>query len=100
MDPKEIPFYHIYLITAFVITGLALYFIISAILLSGKFRRSYYARLEGEINKLESEKKKIAQDLHDEISPVLTAVKMKLSSLSVQSPRDVEAVDKSIGYIN
>jgi two-component system, NarL family, sensor kinase len=100
MDPKETSFYHIYLITAVVITGLALYFIFSAIFLNVKFRRSYHARLEAEINKLESEKKKIAQDLHDEISPVLTAIKMKLSSLSVQSSADTEAVGKSIGYIN
>lgn len=99
MDPKETPFYHIYLITAIVITGLALYFIFSAIFFSGKFRRLYYARLEAEINKLESEKKKIAQDLHDEMSPVLTAVKMKLASLSIQSATDSEAVGKSIDYI-
>ena len=100
MDTKETSFYHIYLITVAVIIGLALYFILSAILLRTRFSRSYIAKLETEINKLESEKRKIAQDLHDEMSPVLTAVKMKLSSLSVQSFTDMEAVDKSISYIN
>ncbi len=100
MDTKETSLYHIYLITIMVIVGLGLYFLTSALMLRARFRRAYDAQLEAEINKLESEKKRIAEDLHDEISPTLTAIKMKLDILRASSTKDEESIQKCIVYLN
>ncbi len=99
MDTQEASLYQIYLITAAVIVGLALYYIISALRSRRRFRRSFDARLEVEINKLESEKKRIAQDLHDEFGPVLTAVKMKLESVAVPGLKENEVLEKCVSHL-
>lgn len=99
MDTQESSLYQIYLITAAVIVGLALYYIVSVLRSRSRFRRSFDARLEAEINKLESEKKRIAQDLHDEFSPVLTAVKMKLESVDAQGRKESEVIEKCVSYL-
>jgi signal transduction histidine kinase len=101
MDPKETSLYHIYLITALVIIGLGLYFIISALLFRSRFRRAYTAQLEAEINKLEEEKKRISEDLHDDIGPMITAIRMKIESLRpVLSSKDQESIEKSLTYLS
>lgn len=99
MDTQETSLYQIYLITSAVIVGLAIYYIVSVLRSRRRFRHSYDTRLEVEINKLESEKKRIAQDLHDELSPVLTAVKMKLESVAVKDSKETEVIEKCVSYL-
>lgn len=92
MDPKETSLYHLYLITLTVIIGLAVYYIFSALRFRGRYRKAFDQRMEAEILQLESEKERISQDLHDDIAPVLSAISMRLDSLSPTSVKQEESI--------
>ncbi|RYG50106.1 MAG: sensor histidine kinase [Chitinophagaceae bacterium] len=54
----------------------------------------YKAKLAAEITTLEKERTRMAEDLHDELGPVLAGIKLKLNSLDLPEPRDKAMLDK------
>lgn len=100
MDPKETSLYYLYLVTLLVIVGLVSFYLLSALKMRARFRRVTNEQLEAEINKLESEKTRIAQDLHDEIGPILTAIKMRLELIGATSSKEQESLEKSKDHID
>lgn len=94
MDAKETSFYIAILIVCAVIGVFIAYFIISIIRQQRRVVKLYRKNLLTEITTLEKERSRIASDLHDEIGPILSAVKLRISSLDINE-EDQEEVDKT-----
>ncbi|MBS4042233.1 MAG: sensor histidine kinase [Chitinophagaceae bacterium] len=58
------------------------------------------ARVNAEIVTLESERKKIATDLHDDIGPLLSSIKMQLSVIDTNDETDFNIITKSKSQID
>ena len=54
----------------------------------------YKAKILAEITTLENERTRIAHDLHDEMGPILSSVKLRANNLDIHSPEDKEELDK------
>jgi len=49
----------------------------------------YQLKIAAEITTLENERQRIAADLHDELGPVLSAIKFKLGSIDITDAEDL-----------
>jgi signal transduction histidine kinase len=94
MDEREKSFYTAILIVCAVVGVIITYFIISIIRQQRRTVRLYKQSLLTEINTLEKERSRMASDLHDEVGPLLSAVKLRIGSLDV-SEADEEDVEKT-----
>jgi two-component system NarL family sensor kinase len=94
MDEKEKSFYTAILIVCAVVGVIISYFIISIIRQQRRSVRLYKQSLLTEITTLEKERSRMASDLHDEIGPLLSAIKLRIGSLDV-SEADEEDVEKT-----
>jgi signal transduction histidine kinase len=88
MDEKEAALYTAVLIVSAIVGIIIAYFIISMIRQHRRSLNLYKQSIYTEINTLEKERSRMAADLHDEVGPVLSAVKLRLSSLDVHNPED------------
>lgn len=100
MDPKETATYHAVLIAASVIGTIILYFIISVIRYQRSNRNRFRNKLHAEITLLEKERARIAADLHDELGPLLSAVKFKLDKIDEQPGSNKALAEASMQYID
>jgi two-component system, NarL family, sensor kinase len=94
MDEKEKSFYTAILIVSAVVGVIITYFIISIIRQQRRTVRLYKQSLLTEITTLEKERSRMASDLHDEVGPLLSAIKLRIGSLDV-SEADEEEVEKT-----
>jgi signal transduction histidine kinase len=99
MDAKETTLYTTILITSITIGTIFVYFIISMIRQQRRSLALYKRAIEAEIRTLESERTRMAADLHDELGPVLAAIKFQIASLGV-SEEDEITVEKMNGHID
>ena len=83
MDTRETTIYHAVLIIAVIIGSIILYLIISLIRHHRSRLKMYQSKINTEITTLETERSRMAADLHDEVGPILSAAKFKLSVLHV-----------------
>lgn len=81
MHPFETTIFHAFLVTALIIGSIIVFFLITLIRLQRRHMALYKAKLIAEITTLEKERTRIAADLHDDLGPLLSAVKFKLNSL-------------------
>jgi len=95
MDAKEARFFTTVLIVCGVIGLIIVYFIISIIRQQRKNLQLYKESLLKEITTLEKERTRMAADLHDEVGPVLSAVKLRLNSLDIHNVTDEMEVQKT-----
>ncbi|HUR11064.1 MAG TPA: sensor histidine kinase [Flavitalea sp.] len=84
MDAKEAGFYAAFLILGVIIT----YFIVSIIRQQRRSLQLYKQSIYTEITTLERERARMAADLHDEVGPVLSAVKLRLNSMDLTDAED------------
>jgi two-component system, NarL family, sensor kinase len=98
MDEKEKSFYTAILIVCAVVGVIITYFIISIIRQQRRTVRLYQQSLLTEITTLEKERSRMASDLHDEIGPLLSAIKLRIGSLDVSQAdeEDVETTNQQI----
>jgi signal transduction histidine kinase len=94
MDAKEASLYSAILIVCAVLGIIITYFIISIVRQQRRTVRLYKESLLTEITTLERERSRIASDLHDELGPLLSAVKLRVGSLDV-AESDEEEVEKT-----
>eukprot|EP01133_Synstelium_polycarpum_P011129 gene11129-12965_t len=91
---------HTLLTVSLIIAVIIAFFIISII----RYHRRYIAlqkeRINAEIIMQESERKRIANDLHDSLGPLLSAVKLNIQSLEVQAGEDQFIVEKAGQHID
>jgi signal transduction histidine kinase len=100
MDTPEKEYYES-LLAVVVIVGIVIsYFIITAIRYQRRSLRVHKERIQAEIDTLENERKRIASDLHDELGPLLSAVKLQINNLETTDPGDLHIIDKSSQYID
>lgn len=99
MDPKEANVYTAILIAAVILALIITFFIISIIRHQRRNLKLHKEKIEAEINTLESERRRMASDLHDELGPVLSAVKMQINSLEVNDD-DLELVEKTSKHLD
>jgi len=83
-----------------VVGTVLLYFIITAIRYQRRSLRMHKERIRAEIDTLENERKRIAADLHDELGPLLSSVKLQINSLETTDPGDLQVLEKSSRYID
>src|SRR6478609_1946704 len=100
MDTPEKEYYDS-LIAVVIIVGIVIsYFIISAIRYQRRSLRLHKERIRAEIDTLENERKRIAADLHDELGPLLSSVKLQINSRETTDPADLLVVEKTSRYID
>jgi signal transduction histidine kinase len=100
MHTQEEEFYRAILIVAAVVGTILLYFIITAIRYHRKSIRMHKDKIQAEIDTLENERRRIASDLHDELGPLLSAVKLQINNIETATADDQQLVDKSSGHID
>jgi signal transduction histidine kinase len=100
MDPSEKAIYSAFLIALGIVGVVLLFFLISVIRQQKRFRLLAKAKISAEITTLEKERKRIASDLHDEIGPLLSAVKLQINHLETDDSLQQKLVEKSSLYID
>lgn len=88
MDPQESQIY-IAIIVAVVITGLTVcYFLYSIIRQHKKVLNLERENASAQVRLLENDRQRIAVDLHDDLAPMLVAVRMRVNSFDLQQDAD------------
>ena len=93
MDAKETTFYTSVLIICAVLGIIITYFIISIIRQHRRSLQLHKQSIYMEITTLEKERARMAADLHDEVGPILSAVKLRLNSLDIHNEADAQEVE-------
>ena len=99
MSETDYPLLTTYVISL-LITIIILFFLFSII----KYHRSYIKlqkeRILAEITIQENERKRIANDLHDSLGPLLSSVKLHINSVDVATEDDQKVIDKAGKHID
>jgi signal transduction histidine kinase len=84
-----------------VLVGIIILFFISSII---NYHRRYIKlqkeRIYAEITIQENERKRIANDLHDSLGPLLSSVKLNINSIDVNTDEDRKIIDKAGRHID
>jgi signal transduction histidine kinase len=100
MDTQEKELYQSLLIVVGVVGIILLYFIITIIRYQRRSLRLHKEKIQAEIDTLENERRRIASDLHDELGPLLSAVKLQINNLDTTDPGDQEMIGKSSFHLD
>src|SRR6195952_1443814 len=100
MDIAQKEYFNSIIIIVIIVGIVLLYFIITAIRYQRRSMRLHKERIQAEIDTLENERKRIAADLHDELGPLLSAVKLQINNLETTDPDDLQSIGKSSKYID
>lgn len=95
MDSQETQIFMAIALTTFLV-GAALLFLF--ILLYKQQRKNSKLQQQlalSEISSLEEERSRIAADLHDDLGPLLSAIKFRINSVSTENPEDLEEIKTS-----
>jgi signal transduction histidine kinase len=91
---------NITLFVSLVIAIIIVYFFVSIIRYHRRYMKLQREKIFAEITIRENERKRIAGDLHDSLGPLLSAVKLNISSVDVDSAADREVLEKTGGYLD
>lgn len=100
MDPREKELYNSILIVVAVIAAIMIYFIISIIRQQRRYRQLTQQKIKAEITTLENERRRIAADLHDEVGPLLSAVKLQINNIDDIGEEEQAIIQKSSTHID
>jgi len=100
MDTQETKVYIAALIAAGVLGVILIYFIITMIRQQRKTQRLNLEKIEAEIRTLEKERKRIASDLHDDLGPLLSAIKFKINSVDLTHEDDKMMIEHASQHID
>jgi two-component system, NarL family, sensor kinase len=100
MGTAEKEFYNNILIILVVVGIVILYFIITAIRYQRRSLQLHKEKIKAEIETLENERRRIAADLHDELGPLLSAVKLQINTLDTTDVSDLKLIEKSSQHID
>lgn len=87
-------------ISAIIIALIIIVFIFSIVREHKKILKWQQARIAAEINILENERKRIAGDLHDELGPILSAIKLQINHLEPEDETETAVLEKSSKQID
>ncbi len=94
MDAHQTSIYTAVLISSIILGVIITYFVISIIHHQRRSYALYKLSIEAEINTLERERSRMAADLHDELGPLLSAIKLRVGSIDTQSADDEQTVER------
>jgi signal transduction histidine kinase len=77
-----------------------LFFVISIIRYHRRYIRLQRDRILAEVTILENERRRIANDLHDSLGPLLSTVKLNMGSIETENTFERQVLDKSGKYID
>ncbi|MGE5521013.1 MAG: sensor histidine kinase [Candidatus Dadabacteria bacterium] len=100
MDAQEARIFNAILIACVIIGIIIIYFIVSMIRQHRRVVRLQRERATAEISALEKDRSRIAADLHDDLSPILSAVKMRINSFELAEEDDLEQLEKTNNAID
>src|SRR5215510_13650786 len=100
MDTPEQEFYQRLQIIVAIVGIVLLYFVITIIRYQRRSLRLHKEKIQAEIDTLENERKRIASDLHDELGPILSAVKLQINNLESDNEGDKKLIEKSSQHID
>lgn len=100
MDAQETSIYHAVIISGIIIGVIILYFIISITRHQRKNLELHRLNILAEINALEKDRARIAADLHDELGPVLSSIKLKINSFELNDEDDKIQIQKTNKHID
>jgi signal transduction histidine kinase len=100
MDAQETTIYNAIIITSLVLGVIILFFIISITRQQRRNLELHRLKILAEITTLERERARIASDLHDDLGPLLSAVKLKISSFELTDPDDKLQMDLTNHHID
>ena len=88
------------LIIAVLIGIILIYFIVTIIRYHRRYIKLQKERIFAEITMQENERKRIANDLHDSLGPLLSTVKLNMNSIDVHNPLDQDIINKAGKHID
>ena len=94
------PMFNAVLISAVILILIISFFIISIVSEHRRVVKWQQARIAAEINTLENERKRIANDLHDELGPLLSAIKLQINHLEPTDETETAVLEKSSNQID
>ena len=100
MDTHETKVYLALLIAAVILGVFLIFFIITIIGHQRRNQALYKEKINAEITTLEKERARIASDLHDDLGPMLSAVKLLINNVELKSESDRETITKANSYID
>jgi signal transduction histidine kinase len=99
MDSEEARIYSAILISAAVLACIFIYFFVSIVRQQHRNVKLQKANNTAEITAMEKERSRIAADLHDEIAPYLTAVKIKIADFESHDDTSRQYVEQTIDHV-
>ncbi|RPD43613.1 sensor histidine kinase [Paracnuella aquatica] len=100
MDAAQTGLYTYILIVSLILGAIILFFIISLVRQQRRNLRLYRQSLMAEITAMEQERARIAADLHDELGPNLSSVKLRISSFELPDETDRVQLEKTCLHID
>ena len=100
MPGSDNNFYTALTIAAALLGVVVVYFILTLIRQQRRNLRLQKSQILAEITTLENERKRISSDLHDEIGPILSAIKLQVTSLDHTTDEDKMIIEKSSRQID
>jgi signal transduction histidine kinase len=100
MDLEEVKYYLSIALAIGMLTVIVFTFIISSVIHQKKIIKLNEQLLKAEIDILEKERKRIAEDLHDELGPILSSVKLYIGVLEPKDSEDTRIVEKASGLLD
>jgi len=91
---------NITILFSIIIGAIVVYFFVSIIRYHRRYMRLQRERIFAEITIRENERKRISGDLHDSLGPLLSAVKLNISSVEVGDVEDRLVLDKTAKYLD
>ncbi|MDA3616571.1 sensor histidine kinase [Polluticaenibacter yanchengensis] len=100
MDPKEKELLVAILIATLLVVSVLIAFIAVIIRQQAKYRKLAQQKLNAEILTLENERRRVASDLHDEVGPILSAIKLQISNIKGRDDSDIQIIEKAGSHLN
>ncbi len=100
MHTPEEKFYTAVYVAGTLLGIIIAYFVITMIRHQRRNVRLYKNRIRAEISTLENERKRMAGDLHDELGPLLSAVRIQINHLEPEKESDRKVIASASKYID
>jgi signal transduction histidine kinase len=100
MDTHETKVYIALLIVAAILGVFLIFFIVTIIRHQHRNQVLHKEKIQAEIITLEKERQRIASDLHDDLGPMLSAIKLLINNVDLVSTGDKQTLTKANDYID